>query len=204
MAKRKSVNLDTTIASLKPLIRKAQRRRNAIVKSGLRSQALDLAISAMRENQFYTPKKDTPLPQLVRYKLILQRFLESDTSTIGGIKKLTKKQKEGFKRFLTQQKGFQGDVDLLYRQLQGLDLHSLIESSGLSCDMFFNDLVIAAEDGVLNNFIDDVMGNKRYNPPADMVDINNATPLSFTDNYSAYYDKVVSRELLNTMLKILK
>lgn len=152
------MGLDTTIESLKPMIRKAQARRRRILKSGLRSQALDLAMAALHRSGFWfgVPPKDTSYPKLLQYKLILKRFLESETSTVGGIKNAEKKKREGFKKFL-RSKNYDGDTDIIYNKLGGIDVNRLIEMSGLSCDTFFTDMVISAEDGQLDRFIEDMI-----------------------------------------------
>lgn len=174
--------LDVTVKNLKPLIRKAQRRRNAILKSGLRSPALDMALSALNDNGFWTPKADISYPELLRYKLILKRFLESDTSTIRGIKNVDKNKRKGFRDFM-RTLGYTGNTNQLYDRMGGLDINAMIEQSGFSCDMFFAEMAIAAEDGLLEQFISDMNnpnGNGwRSGEFTDYIEIDDITNINY-------------------------
>ena len=153
------MHIDDVRKELKPLIKKAQRRRLAILKRGLRSEAFDRAMSALNDNGFWQPKKTASLGELVRYKNILNKFLNAKTSTIKGIKKANAEKKAGFKNWITQTFGYKGDTEELYNALGGIDVNELIKSSNFDSTNFFNEMVISAKDGTLNQFINDMLSN---------------------------------------------
>lgn len=141
---------------LRAEIDKANKRLKRLAAAGIKSQAAEIALTALQRPNFNLGRNPT-LSQVEQTKRIVERFLKAETSTIRGYKSVEKRQQEGLSKWLDSVglSNVKGEIvnELTKLNRMGIRLRDIIQVLNIPSDVIIREMGLAAEASALDAFM---------------------------------------------------
>lgn len=152
---------------LRRLVKRAETRRKRLERAGIKSPALERALSALGGATSFNIGKNPTKSWEMTLSRVVKRFLKAETSTISGYKKVEKKRLEGIKQQYRDMGVTASEADIK-TALQGASTFSHYgEIYSIGSEIVSAEFAQGAQEGLTREQIEERM-REEYKPNPDI------------------------------------